>query len=82
MDMSALEEPKLLRKGLIVPSEVDLLFNIYWDKINVRSCLVCSTSTAESLSNQPKVITCVLDPTLHTPANVFTRCPLLFTVGE
>jgi hypothetical protein len=36
MDMSALEEPKLLRKGLIVPSEVDFLFSIYWDKINVR----------------------------------------------
>jgi hypothetical protein len=80
MDMSALEEPKLLRKGLIVPSEVDLLFSIYWDKINVRRCLVCLISTLSRL--QPKVITCVLDPTLHTPANVFTRCPLLFTVGE
>lgn len=45
MDMSGLEEPKLLRKGLIVPSEVDLLFNIYWDKINVRQYLVFLNST-------------------------------------
>ena len=44
MDMSALEEPKLLRKGLIVPSEVDFLFSIYWDKINVRWHLICSIS--------------------------------------
>jgi hypothetical protein len=44
MDMSALEEPKLLRKGLIVPPEVDLLFNIYWDKINVRRCHVLKIS--------------------------------------
>ena len=40
MDTTGFEEPKLLRKGLIVPSEVDLLFNIYWDKINVRPYFV------------------------------------------
>jgi len=40
MDTAGLEEPKLLQKGLIVPSEVDLLFSIYWDKINVCRYLV------------------------------------------
>lgn len=30
------EEPKLLRKGLIVPAEVDKLFTIFYDKLNVR----------------------------------------------
>jgi len=49
MDTNALEEPKLLQKGLIVPSEVDFLFSIYWDKINVRWRLVCSTSTLSHL---------------------------------
>jgi len=40
LDTTVFEEPKLLRKGLIVPSEVDLLFDIYWDKINVRQYFV------------------------------------------
>ena len=35
MDAGLSEEPKLLRKGLIVPDEVDKLFKIFFEKLNV-----------------------------------------------
>lgn len=35
IDRGLSEEPKLLRKGLIVPEEVDKLFGIFYDKLNV-----------------------------------------------
>jgi hypothetical protein len=35
MDVGLSEEPKLLRKGLIVPDEVDELFKIFFEKLNV-----------------------------------------------
>lgn len=37
IDRGLSEEPKLLRKGLIVPDEVDKLFEIFYDKLNVSS---------------------------------------------
>jgi hypothetical protein len=36
IDRGLSEEPKLLRKGLIVPDEVDKLFEIFYEKLNVR----------------------------------------------
>jgi hypothetical protein len=35
IDRGLSEEPKLLRKGLIMPEEVDKLFQIYYEKLNV-----------------------------------------------
>ena len=35
IDRGLSEEPKLLRKGLIVPDEVDKLFEIFYEKLNV-----------------------------------------------
>ena len=35
MDAGLSDEPKLLRKGLIVPDEVDKLFKIFFEKLNV-----------------------------------------------
>ena len=35
MDAGLSEEPKLLRKGLIVPDEVDKLFKLFFEKLNV-----------------------------------------------
>jgi hypothetical protein len=37
IDRGLSEEPKLLRKGLIVPDEVDKLFEIFYAKLNVSS---------------------------------------------
>ena len=36
IDRGLSDEPKLLRKGLIVPDEVDKLFEIFYEKLNVR----------------------------------------------
>lgn len=36
IDRGLSEEPKLLRKGLIVPDEVNKLFDIFYDQMNVR----------------------------------------------
>lgn len=45
MDVGLSDEPKLLRKGLIVPDEVDKLFKIFFEKLNV-----CGPPPGPSLS--------------------------------
>ncbi|KAG8742296.1 hypothetical protein FRC10_001720 [Ceratobasidium sp. 414] len=52
--------PEILTNGIIKPAEVEILFRIYFEKLN------------------PFVA--ILDPSMHTPAFVFGRCPFLFTV--
>jgi len=85
MDAGLSEEPKLLRKGLIVPDEVDKLFKIFFEKLNVcvpPSAFSFYTSGLLSLFSHPRQVTVnILDPVLHTPTTTFARCPLLFTVG-
>ncbi len=84
MDAGLSEEPKLLRKGLIVPDEVDKLFKIFFEKLNV--CVPPSPLGLLFLHVRPaahpqQVTVNILDPALHTPTTTFARCPLLFTVG-
>ena len=83
MDAGLSEEPKLLRKGLIVPDEVDKLFKIFFEKLNVcvppLGLLFLHARPAAHLPRQVTVN--ILDPALHTPTTTFARCPLLFTVG-
>jgi hypothetical protein len=63
IDRGLSEEPKLLRKGLIVPEEVDKLFAIFYDKMNVRplstsslnviSLVICANDIVPGWSRYP-----------------------------
>ncbi|KAI8977809.1 hypothetical protein BD414DRAFT_554477 [Trametes punicea] len=58
--IESVSPPEIIVHGIVTPDDVDKLFKIYFEGINVH----CD----------------VLDPTLHTPATTFNRCPFLFTV--
>ncbi|KAG8879787.1 hypothetical protein FRB97_001393 [Tulasnella sp. 331] len=54
------QPPEILASGLINLADVDKLFTIFYDRLNV--------------------FLSILDPVIHTPVDVFGRCPFLFTV--
>ncbi|CDO69738.1 hypothetical protein BN946_scf184697.g10 [Trametes cinnabarina] len=58
--IESVSPPEIIVHGIVTPDDVDKLFKIYFERINVH----CD----------------ILDPTLHTPATTFNRCPFLFTV--
>ena len=69
--------PEIMSCGIVSPKEVDELFKIFFDRLNVRPAYNCSRCVTDGL----QVFVSILDPVLHTPATTFGRCPFLFTVG-
>lgn len=57
--MNERNPPELLANGLLTLEDVDKLFKIFYDRLNV--------------------FLSILDPVIHTPADVFGRSPFLFT---
>ena len=81
MDAGLSEEPKLLRKGLIVPDEVDKLFKIFFEKLNVCIPSGFSSHLANPLSPLFSPTTGHCEHTGPRPAYAnYDLCPLSFVV--
>ncbi|KAG8820410.1 hypothetical protein FRC17_010157 [Serendipita sp. 399] len=79
IDRGLSEEPKLLRKGLIVPDEVDKLFEIFYEKINVTISLLDPVlhTPATTFARCPLLFTVVC----AVASRYFTERPELYSIA-
>ncbi|KAG8750329.1 hypothetical protein FRC14_000635 [Serendipita sp. 396] len=79
IDRGLSEEPKLLRKGLIVPDEVDKLFAIFYEKINVTVNLLDPIlhTPATTFARCPLLFTVVC----AVASRYFTERPELYSIA-
>lgn len=79
IDRGLSEEPKLLRKGLIVPDEVDKLFEIFYEKLNVTVSLLDPVlhTPATTFARCPLLFTVVC----AVAARYYTERPELYSIA-